>query len=76
MGAKVPIIGVDLDEAVACQTRMMAEDGIAAIADDGTVSDTGAARQAMGAIDPELAAPLHPDQAAERFRRVAAAVAR
>ena len=76
MGAKGPIIGVDLDEAVACQTRMMAQDGIAATAGDGTVSYSGAARQAMGAIDPELAEPLHPDDAAERFRRLAAALAR
>ena len=68
--------GVDLDAAVAFQTRIMAQDGIEAIADDGTVSYTGAARQAMGDIDPELAEPLHPDQAAERFRRLAAALAR
>ena len=36
--------GVDLDEAVAFQTRIMAEDGIEAIAGDGTVTYTGAAR--------------------------------
>ena len=68
--------GVDLDEAVAFQTRIMAQDGVEAIAEDGTISYTGAARQAMGAIDPELAEPLHPDKAVERCRRLAAALAR
>lgn len=68
--------GVDLDETVAFQNRIMAQDGIEAIADDGTVIYTGAARQAMGAIDPELAEPLHPDMAIERCRRLAAVLAR
>ena len=49
---------------------------IIGVGDDGTVTYTGAARQAMGAIDPELAEPLHPDDAAERFRRLAAGLAR
>ena len=68
--------GVDLDEAVAFHTRMMARDGVEAIADDGTISYTGAAIQAMGAIDPKLAEPLHPDDAAERFKNLSAVLAR
>ncbi len=67
---------VDLDEAIAFHTRMMARDGVEAIADDGTISYTGAAIQAMGAIDPTLAEPLHPDDAADRFRHLAAVLAR
>ncbi len=47
--------------------------GIAAIADHGTVTDTGAADQAMAAIGPELAGPPHPDGGAKRFHHLTAA---
>lgn len=59
---------LSLDEAVDFQNQSARLDGVEAIADDGTVIFTEAARQSLRKVDPRLAEPLHPSQAEERFR--------
>ncbi len=68
--------GVEVDEAVAYLERFMRRDGVAGIAADGTVTYTEAAQEAVRELDPVLAEPLHPDDAQERFRRLAAVINR
>ncbi len=60
----------DLDEVVAWFWRLAALDGIAGLADDGTVRFTEAAQAALAPYDPGLAEPLHPDDAGPRFERL------
>jgi hypothetical protein len=62
--------GQTLDEAVAYSERMARLDGVEAIADDGTVTLTAAAREAFELVAPWATAPLHPDEALERGTRL------
>jgi hypothetical protein len=62
--------GVDQEEAVAFQWRSARLDGVASVEPDGTVHFTEQARQALAPFDPELAEPLAPGNAEERFRRL------
>lgn len=67
--------GQDLDDAIAFNSRIGCGDGVEAIADDGTVTFTEAARACVADVAPALAEPLHPDHALERaalLRRVLA----
>lgn len=64
--------GVALAEAVAFNRRIARADGIEAIASDGTVSFTEAARRAVAGLAPELAEPLPPDEAGRRASRLLA----
>ncbi|HEU4407505.1 MAG TPA: hypothetical protein VFS43_19725 [Polyangiaceae bacterium] len=62
--------GLPLAEATALQRRYATLDGVEAIAGDGTVTFTEAARERLASLDPGLASPLHPDEALERHRRL------
>ncbi len=66
--------GVSLEDAIAFNTSLAREDGIARVESDGTVIYTDHARAVMAAIDPELAEPLAPARAIERFPRLIAAL--
>lgn len=66
--------GLSLEDAIAFNISLAREDGIARIESDGTVIYTDQARAIMAAIDPELAEPLAPARAAERFPRLIAAL--
>jgi hypothetical protein len=63
---------VSLSEAMAFQQRAARNDGVAGIAADGTVSFTAAAREAVQHLDAALTEPLHPGEASERFKILAA----
>ena len=60
----------ELDEIVAFHRRLGRGDGIEAIAEDGTVTFTDAAQDAVAKIDPGLAEPLAPDQVTARYERL------
>jgi hypothetical protein len=62
--------GVDLDEAIAFNQRMSAADGIAEIANTGQVQFTQQAKDAVRDLDPRLAEPFDPWQAADRTTRL------
>lgn len=62
--------GVDPEEAVAFQWRSARLDGVDSLEPDGTVHFTEEACQALAPFDPELAEPLAPGDAEERFRRL------
>ena len=66
--------GVDQEEAVAFQWRSARLDGVDSVEPDGTVHFTAEARQALAPFDPELAEPLAPGDAEERFRRLVRAL--
>jgi hypothetical protein len=59
--------GLTLEEAVAFHQRSVRLDGVDRVDADGTVHFTEEARHALAAA-PELAEPLHPDDALARFR--------
>jgi hypothetical protein len=58
--------GLALEDALQLQAASAALDGVAAIDNDGTVRFTEHARQAVAAVAPELAEPLHPADALAR----------
>lgn len=60
--------GVDLDEAVAFNRRLGAEDGLAEIAGTGQVRFTERAEAAVRDLDPRLAEPFDPWRGEERTR--------
>ncbi len=62
--------GVTRAEAVAFNEQAAARDGIANIADDGTITFTERAAGALRSIAPELVEPLPPAQALERCNRL------
>ncbi len=68
--------GVTLTEAVAGNRRLGERDGIAAVADDGTVTFTEAARAALREVDPALTEPLAPSGWLDRYDRLRTALAR
>lgn len=59
--------GLSVDAARQAQEEAAIGDGLAHIADDGTATFTDAAQRAVAAIDPQLAAPLAPDDSSARF---------
>ena len=61
---------VDLTETINFFNRVARGDGIERIADDGTVSYTQQAIEAIADIDPTLAEPLAPADALTRFERL------
>lgn len=61
---------VDLTETINYFNRVARGDGIDRIADDGTVSYTRQAMEAIADIDPTLAEPLAPADALTRFERL------
>lgn len=63
-----------LQDAIAFNASLSRDDGIARIESDGTVIYTEHARRIMADIDPELAEPLVPTRAIERFPRLVAAL--
>lgn len=67
--------GVQLDEAVAWNAARGCRDGVAEIAQDGTVTFTDAAREAVAGVAPWLTASLHPDEVPERAARMRALIA-
>lgn len=66
---------VTLQEAVAFNTSLSRDDGIASVEPDGMVIYTDRTREIMASIDPILAEPLNPIRAIERFPRLVAALA-
>ena len=62
--------GQDLEEVSAWQSSIARNDGIDAIAADGTVTFTEHAREAVADLAPWLTEPLHPDEASERAVRI------
>ncbi|HLY95103.1 MAG TPA: hypothetical protein VKP14_09675 [Gaiellaceae bacterium] len=62
--------GQELDEACAWQSSIARNDGVEAIAPDGTVTFTERAREAVAKVAPWLTEPLHPDEALERAARI------
>jgi hypothetical protein len=67
--------GQGLDEVSAWQAAIARNDGVEAIADDGTVAFTEHAREAVAKVAPWLTEPLHPDEASERAERIRAFLA-
>jgi hypothetical protein len=67
--------GQELDEVSAWQSSIGRNDGVDAIAPDGTVTFTEPARDAVAAVAPRLTEPLHPDEAPERAGRICALLA-
>ena len=67
--------GQELDEVSAWQSSIGRNDGVDAIAPDGTVTFTEPARDALAAVAPWLTEPLHPDEAPERAGRIGALLA-
>jgi hypothetical protein len=65
----------DLDEVSAWQSSIARNDGVDSIADDGTVTFTEHARDAVAQVAPWLTDPLHPDEALERAGRIRALLA-
>ena len=63
--------GAEFDEIVAFHSRIGRGDGVEAIAEDGTVIFTEAAKAALAGLDPALAEPLAPDEVPARFERLA-----
>lgn len=68
--------GQELADAIRFNERMGRGDGIAGIADDGTVTFTEEAVRAVSEVAPWLAEPLHPDAIDARAERLAALLAR
>jgi hypothetical protein len=66
--------GLTLDEAIAFNTSLARNEGIARIESDGTVIYNDHARRVMSNIDPILAEPLTPSRAIDRFPRLMAAL--
>lgn len=62
--------GQELDEVSAWQSAIGRNDGVDAIAADGTVTFTERAREAVANVAPWLTEPLHPDEASERAARI------
>ncbi|HVH52183.1 MAG TPA: hypothetical protein VM690_08565, partial [Gaiellaceae bacterium] len=62
--------GQELDEVVAWQSAIGRNDGVQSIADDGTVTFTEHAHEAVANVAPWLTEPLHPDEASERAARI------
>jgi hypothetical protein len=67
--------GQELDDVSAWQSSIARNDGVDSIGTDGTVTFTDHAREAVAAVAPWLADPLHPDEALERAGRISALVA-
>lgn len=67
--------GQELDEVSAWQSSIARNDGVDAIAADGTVTFTEHAREAVVKVAPWLTEPLHPDEALERADRIRALLA-
>jgi hypothetical protein len=63
--------GAALAEAVRFNERMGRGDGVEAVAEDGTVTFTAEAADAVRQVAPWLTAPLHPAETAERAARLA-----
>jgi hypothetical protein len=64
--------GVDLAACEKWHWRLMQQDGVQAVEEDGTVIFTDAARQAVAALDPELCTPLRVRDLRPRFDRLRA----
>ena len=62
--------GQELDEVSAWQSAIGRNDGVDAIAADGTVTFTEHAKEAVANVAPWLTEPLHPDEASERAMRI------
>jgi hypothetical protein len=62
--------GQALADAVAFNERAGRGDGVEAIADDGTVTFTAEAAEAVQGVAPSLTAPLHPAETTERAARL------
>ena len=62
--------GQELDEVSAWQSSIGRNDGVEAIAPDGTVTFTERAHEAVADVAPWLTDPLHPDEAFERAGRI------
>ena len=62
--------GQELDEVSAWQSAIARNDGVDAIAADGTLTFTERAREAVTKVAPWLTEPLHPDEASERAVRI------
>ena len=67
--------GQDEAEAAVWQASIGRNDGVESIAADGTVTFTEQAHDAVAAVAPWLADPLHPDDAPERAERIHALLA-
>jgi hypothetical protein len=67
---------IDVGEAVAFHDDAARLDGVDRIAEDGTVSFTALARQAVRRLDSVLGEPMHPAEAEVRFTRLAALLRR
>jgi hypothetical protein len=63
--------GADLDEIVAFHRRIGRGDGVERIAEDGTVTFTEAAKEALAGVEPALTEPLAPADVTARYELLA-----